>query len=70
MPARLMVRLEKAERLGGQAEVYKVGVEAATELSQELLDAGAPGLHFYTMNRSGATLEIFKNLATDDLIVV
>jgi methylenetetrahydrofolate reductase (NADPH) len=70
MPARLMVRLEKAERLGGQAEVYKVGVEAATELSQELLDAGAPGLHFYTMNRSGATLEIFKNLATEDLIVV
>jgi methylenetetrahydrofolate reductase (NADPH) len=70
IPARLMVRLEKAERLGGPEEVKKVGIEAATELSQELLDAGAPGLHFYTMNRSGATLEIFKNLEMNDRVLV
>jgi methylenetetrahydrofolate reductase (NADPH) len=42
--------------------VRKVGVEIATELSRTLLDGGAPGLHFYTLNRSTATLEVFAGL--------
>lgn len=43
-------------------DVYKLGVEIATKLSQDLLDAGVPGLHFYTMNTSTATREIYQNL--------
>jgi methylenetetrahydrofolate reductase (NADPH) len=43
-------------------EVRRIGVEVATELSQDLLDAGAPGLHFYTLNKAAATVEIHANL--------
>jgi methylenetetrahydrofolate reductase (NADPH) len=42
--------------------VRAVGVEVATGLSQRLLEGGAPGLHFYTLNRSTATLEVFTAL--------
>ena len=55
-----------ADRLHAVADdpekVRRVGVEVATELSQALLDAGAPGLHFYTLNRSQATTEIWTAL--------
>ena len=43
-------------------DVQKLGVEIATNLCQELLDSGAPGLHFYTMNTSTATREIYAQI--------
>src|SRR6266540_507305 len=42
--------------------VREVGIAEATKLCQALLDGGAPGLHFYTLNRSTATREIFTRL--------
>jgi methylenetetrahydrofolate reductase (NADPH) len=61
-PAHLVERLEAAHARGGRQDMVKAGVDAATELCSALLDRGAPGLHFYTFNRSEATRRIHANL--------
>lgn len=43
-------------------DVRKLGVEIALDLCNDLIDAGVPGIHFYTMNSSTATSEIFTLL--------
>jgi len=45
-----------------RAAVVGLGIEVATQLAEELLAGGAPGLHFYTLNRSTATREVFARL--------
>jgi len=60
VPAEVTSRFEGLA--GDPDEVRRLGVEIATELCDELLAAGAPGLHFYTLNQSRATREIYGNL--------
>jgi methylenetetrahydrofolate reductase (NADPH) len=62
VPQELVSRLEIAHQRGGAPAVRAEGIRAATELCSGLLDARAPGLHFYTLNRSTATREIYNNL--------
>jgi methylenetetrahydrofolate reductase (NADPH) len=60
IPAQIAEAFAKVEN--DATAVRALGVEIATSLCKELLAAGAPGLHFYTMNSSTATQEIYRNL--------
>ena len=59
IPDELMARFDGVTE---PADVRRIGVDIATELCEAVLEGGAPGLHFYTLNRSRATLEIFERL--------
>lgn len=59
IPGLLLSRLEKAQT---PEEVLEIGVEHTTRQAQELLDAGVPGIHLYTLNKSPATRRVMQNL--------
>lgn len=62
IPADVLERFSAIE--ANQEAVQKLGIEIATDLCEQLLELGVPGLHFYTMNTSSATLEIYRKLVS------
>jgi methylenetetrahydrofolate reductase (NADPH) len=44
------------------ASIRSLGLDVVTELCDRLLSAGAPGLHFYTMNQAGLTSTLWQRL--------
>ncbi|MBL9030174.1 MAG: methylenetetrahydrofolate reductase [NAD(P)H] [Phycisphaerae bacterium] len=63
-PAPLIRALNRAG--GSEDAVRRVGIHWATEQCRDLLDHRVQGIHFYTLNRSTATREIYKTLGVQD----
>jgi methylenetetrahydrofolate reductase (NADPH) len=54
---------KRMEGYGDDAESIRAfGLDVVTDMCQRLLAGGAPGLHFYTLNQAGLSLEIWKRL--------
>ncbi len=60
------------ERLTGfgddGAAIREYGLDVITALCEQLLEGGAPGLHFYTLNRANATMRIWQRLKSKGLV--
>ncbi len=58
--------LKRLQEFGDdRVSIRKFGIDVTTELCEQLLTNDAPGLHFYTMNQSEASVAIWKNLGID-----
>ncbi|MDR1886346.1 MAG: methylenetetrahydrofolate reductase [NAD(P)H] [Prevotellaceae bacterium] len=62
IPDILMDRLESAR--DNPKRILRTGTDYAIEQCKSLIEGGAPGIHFYTLNKPGATVEIFEELRT------
>ena len=60
IPPALRKRLDEIG--ADDADAMEFGIEYATRQCEELLRAGAPGLHFYTLNKAHSTVAVLKNL--------
>jgi methylenetetrahydrofolate reductase (NADPH) len=60
IPQSIFNRISRVEH--DSIMVREVGIEIATEISNELLKGGVPGIHFYTMNSATSTLEVVKRI--------
>ena len=58
IPPWLVERIDRAK----PDDVEAIGIEVARRLSQQLIDAGAPGIHLYTLNKSGPSLAVAGQL--------
>ncbi|NYT62634.1 methylenetetrahydrofolate reductase [NAD(P)H] [Alcaligenaceae bacterium] len=59
------LRLRLVDYGDDKASIRAFGVDVITKLSQDLLDNGAPGLHFYTLNNAEATMAVGQQLRLD-----
>jgi methylenetetrahydrofolate reductase (NADPH) len=59
-PINLLKKLEAHQ--DNPESVYKIGIDHAIGQCIDLLEQGAPGIHFYTLNKSRASLEVFESL--------
>ncbi len=59
------IRLRLADFGDDKASIKAFGVDVISKLSQDLLDNGAPGLHFYTLNNAEVTMAIWRQLRLD-----
>jgi methylenetetrahydrofolate reductase (NADPH) len=66
-PPRLLERFERIA--DDEAAVRALGIEMCADMCARLLDEGAPGVHFITLNRSTATREVWQLLAPSDVAV-
>ena len=57
------VRIKMEKYYDDAPSIRAFGLDVVTNLCRRLLEGGAPGLHFYTLNQSGLTTEIWKRLA-------
>jgi methylenetetrahydrofolate reductase (NADPH) len=60
IPAALMRKV--LAHAGDDAAIERIGIEWATEQCRDLLAHAVKGIHFYTLNKSGATLQIYRSL--------
>ncbi|QOC22146.1 methylenetetrahydrofolate reductase [NAD(P)H] [Wenzhouxiangella sp. AB-CW3] len=65
IPLWIAKRLKAWDDAGDRESIAAFGEDVVTELCRRLLDGGAPGLHFYTLNRARATLALCRNLGLD-----
>jgi methylenetetrahydrofolate reductase (NADPH) len=66
VPVGLLDQLRAADARGDAETVRSIGVDYAARMSARLLDEGAPGLHFITLNMSRSTTEIYQLLGLAD----
>ena len=62
--------LKAVDRCSDDESVAKVGIHWATEQCRGLLDNGVRGIHFYTLNKSDATRQIYENLGVKDSLAL
>lgn len=68
IPADFMSELEDADLRGGASAVQQVGVAHARRQARELLNAGVPGVHIYTLNRAEVVLELVDGLIDNSIL--